>query len=70
METKTVAIPNISCGHCVKTIKNELESLDGVSEVSTDFPRSKSITVKWNAPADWKIISETLSEIGYPADEK
>jgi len=70
METKTVIIPNISCGHCVKAIKNELESIDGVSGVSTDFPQTKNVTVSWDAPADWKIISETLEEIGYPADEK
>ena len=31
METQTFTIPNITCGHCVMTIKNELLELDGVA---------------------------------------
>jgi hypothetical protein len=33
MEKRTFSVPSISCGHCVRTIKNELSELEGVSAV-------------------------------------
>ena len=42
MEKKTFSIPNISCGHCVMSIKNELGELEGVKSVEGN-PESKSI---------------------------
>ena len=66
MEKKTFSIPNISCGHCVMSIKNELVELDGVSTVEGS-PETKSIEVEWEAPASEEKIKETLKEINYPA---
>jgi len=68
METKTLSIPNISCGHCVMSIKKELSEMEGVSEVEGD-PGSKSITLEWDAPATLEKIKDTLKEINYPAAE-
>ena len=36
MEQKTFSIPNISCGHCVKTIQRELLEIPGVTGVEGD----------------------------------
>ena len=66
METKSFSIPNISCGHCVMTIKNELGELAGVSKVDGD-PDNKKITVDWDSPATLEQIVSTLKEINYPA---
>jgi copper chaperone CopZ len=66
MENKTFSIPNISCRHCVMTIKNELLELEGVKKVEGD-PESKKITVDWDAPADQEKIKALLKEINYPA---
>jgi len=66
MEKKTFSIPNISCGHCVMTIKNELNELDGVKSVDGN-PEAKSIDVEWDAPITEDKIIETLKEINYPA---
>lgn len=66
MEKQTFNIPNISCGHCVMSIKNELGELDGVSKVDGD-PESKSVTVEWDTPATLDRIKDTLKEINYPA---
>ena len=68
MSEKTVSVPNISCGHCVATIKRELSELKGVASVDGDVP-GKKVTVKWDQPASWERIAETLAEIGYPAKE-
>jgi copper chaperone CopZ len=66
MESKTVVVPNISCGHCVKTIENEVSELGGVVKVQAD-EASKKVTVEWNEPQNWAQISALLEEIGYPA---
>ena len=66
MEKTTFTIPNISCGHCVMSIKNELSDLTGVSAVDGD-PDLKSITVAWEAPVTLEIIKAQLREINYPA---
>jgi copper chaperone CopZ len=66
MEKKTFSIPNISCGHCVMSIKNELDELAGVSSVEGDA-ENKLITVEWESPATLEKIRDTLKEINYPA---
>jgi copper chaperone len=66
METKSVLINNITCSHCVKTIKSELSELDGIGEIELD-PKDKVLTVSWNPPLSWEHIEETLEEISYPA---
>ena len=66
MEKKTFSIPNISCGHCVMSIKNELSELEGVKSVDGN-PEAKSIDVEWDAPITEDKIIETLKEINYPA---
>jgi copper chaperone len=60
-------IPNISCGHCVATITNELNELDGVRQISGD-PQTKTITVDAQPPASEEQIKAKLVEIGYPAE--
>jgi copper ion binding protein len=66
MEKKTFSIPNISCGHCVNAIKNELNELDGISAVEGDI-EGKSVAVEWDAPASEDSIKNKLAEINYPA---
>ena len=68
MEKKTFYIPNISCGHCVNSIRNELEDLDGVLKVTGD-PEKKEINVEWETPATLDAIKEMLTEINYPSKD-
>ncbi len=67
METQTLTIPNISCGHCVAAVKDELTEIDGVASVEGD-PGEKTVTVKWNGPATLDTIKEKLIKINYPAE--
>ena len=67
MEKQTFVVPNISCGHCVMSIKNELNEIDGVKNVEGD-PDTKSITVEWESPTSASAIKEKLQEINYPAE--
>jgi copper chaperone CopZ len=66
MTTKTFNVPNISCGHCVMTIKRELGALAGVVSVEGDVD-AKTVTVSWDAPATEDSIRSLLAEINYPA---
>jgi copper chaperone CopZ len=66
VEKETLTVPNISCGHCVMSIKNELSEMDGVNSVEGS-PEAKSIMVEFESPATLEKIKETLKEINYPA---
>ncbi|NLD37915.1 MAG: heavy-metal-associated domain-containing protein [Desulfatiglans sp.] len=68
MTVKTFHIPNISCGHCVKSIKSELEEVSGVSRVDGD-PEKKVITVEYETPDALKTIHETLIDMNFPPDD-
>jgi copper chaperone len=66
MTTKTVSVPNISCGHCVMTIQREVGGLKGVAAVKADKD-ARQVTVSWDPDAtDWVVIENTLKEINYP----
>ncbi|RPJ26394.1 MAG: copper chaperone [Planctomycetaceae bacterium] len=66
MQTKKFEVPNISCGHCVMTIKNELSDLAGVTKVEADR-ETRMVTVEWQEPpATWEQIKNRLVEINYP----
>ena len=65
MNTVTYSIPNISCGHCVHTIKNEVGELPGVKAVQAD-QMAKNATITFEAPATEEIIKNLLAEINYP----
>ncbi|HLA45413.1 MAG TPA: heavy-metal-associated domain-containing protein [Aggregatilineales bacterium] len=65
MQSKTVSIPDISCGHCVMTIEHEVAELAGVVSVKAD-QQSKQAIFKWEEPATWSQIEALLREIEYP----
>jgi copper chaperone CopZ len=66
MANETFTIPNISCGHCVAAVKDELSELAGVQSVEGD-PTTKAVTVQFEAPATVAQIRSKLTEINYPA---
>ena len=64
MSSKTFEVPNIGWDGCVRTIKNELSQLAGVSKVD-GVVDTRMVTVEWDDPANWEEIVETLTEIDY-----
>lgn len=66
MDRTILNIPNISCGHCVATIENELKELSGVLKVAGN-PDTKQVDIQWDTPATLDIIRKTLEDINYPA---
>jgi copper chaperone len=69
MTSKTVSVPNISCGHCVMTIEREVGELGGVSAVKAD-QATRNVTVSWDPDAtSWDAIAELMKEINYAPAE-
>ena len=66
MNRQTFTIPNISCGHCVMAIQNELREMPGVRSVAGN-PENKTVAVDWESPASEEAIRAKLQEINYPA---
>ena len=65
-ESRTVNVPNISCGHCVNTIEREVAEVPGVCGVKAD-QASRNVTVSWDPDtADWVVIEDKMKEIAYP----
>ena len=68
MQTKTFKVPNISCGHCVHTIQNEVSELEGVKNVVA-VENTQTVTVEWEEPPlTWDNIKALLEEINYPPE--
>ncbi len=64
----TYHIPNISCHHCIHTIKMEVSELEGVKKVEGDV-KTKQVTIEFDAPANEERIKALLAEINYPVAE-
>lgn len=66
MTTVTYSIPNISCGHCVHTVKSEISEMPGVISVDAEIT-TKQATITFEPPATEDKIKSLLEEINYPA---
>jgi len=68
MTTLTLTIPNISCGHCVQTVQNEVGELTGVQRVVAD-QATRVVVIDFAPPATQDRIEARLAEIDYPAEK-
>jgi copper chaperone len=65
MQTVTLDIPNISCNHCVMSVKRETATVDGAEFVSGDVDTRK-VVVRVEDNQALASLKEALTEIGYP----
>jgi copper chaperone len=66
MEHVTLTAPDISCGHCVAAIKEEVGTLPGVASVDAD-PDTKRVEIDFD-PGQVSLaqIEAALDNAGYP----
>lgn len=70
MKTKTFRVPNISCGHCVMTIRQELSELLGITSVQAD-DQTRMVTLEWDESSlSWEQVRQLLQEINYPPEDQ
>lgn len=65
MKTVTLDIPNISCNHCVMSVKRETAVVDGAEFVRGDVD-AKQVVVRVEDDDALSALKEALAEIGYP----
>ncbi|MHB8647882.1 MAG: heavy-metal-associated domain-containing protein [Thermomicrobiales bacterium] len=69
METITMKAPDISCEHCVATVKKTAGQFPGVQSVDADAD-TKIITLTYDpAQVDLATVEEALDEEGYPVQK-
>jgi copper chaperone len=66
MTTATYQVTGMTCDHCVRAVTGELESLDGVREVTVALhPGGESaVTVRSAAPLTSEAVAAALDEAG------
>jgi copper chaperone len=65
MQTITVGVQGMSCGHCVKAVEGAVGKLAGVSLVEVSL-ENKSTTVTFDeSKVTAESIKETIAEQGY-----
>ena len=65
----TLNAPDISCDHCIQTIKSTVEKLPGVRFVSGD-PGTKSVIIEHDpALTEMEAIEAAMEEEGYPVQK-
>jgi copper ion binding protein len=68
MEHVTVTAPDISCAHCVATVKEAVGALPGVASIEAD-PESKRVEIDFDpGRVSLAQIAAALDEAGYPID--
>jgi copper chaperone CopZ len=69
MEHATVTAPDISCGHCVATVKSAVGALPGVAGVTAD-ETTKRVEIDFDPNrVSLAQIEAALDEAGYPAQK-
>jgi copper chaperone len=69
MEKATLQAPDISCDHCIQSIKRAVDALPGASFVSGN-PEEKRVVVEYD-PAQTPLanIEAAMEEEGYPVQK-
>lgn len=62
-----VNISGMTCGHCVASVTEELQEIDGVENVEVDLNKSgaSTTTITSNKELSHSEISEAVAEAGY-----
>jgi copper ion binding protein len=60
-------VQGMTCGHCVRSVTEEVSAIDGVSGVEVDLRAGgvSTVTVSSAAPVDADRVREAVEEAGY-----
>ena len=62
--TFTGTVTGMTCGHCVASVTEEVEALEGVTDVAVDLS-SGGLTVTSDRPLDPTAVRGAVEEAGY-----
>ena len=65
--TTTYQVDGMTCGHCAKSVTEELTALDGVKDVIVDLVAggTSNVTVVSDEPIAQDDVSAAVTEAGY-----
>ena len=61
---QTIKIEGMHCSGCAARVKNALNSIPGVRDVSVDL-NAKSATIFADAPLDLSLLAEKIDLLGF-----
>lgn len=64
MTTKTLSVPDISCGHCKESIEGAVNELSGVDAVEVSI-EAKTVEVSFKDDLELAQIVGAIEEQGY-----
>ena len=65
MTHKDIQVEGMTCGHCVETVTQAVNSLEGVNQVSVDLDK-KQVSVDFDeSRTDVDAVSSKITEVGF-----
>jgi len=64
MSTSTFTVTGMTCGHCVRSVTEEVSDIPGVLDVQVDLATGR-LTVSSTTPLDASAVRAAVEEAGY-----
>jgi copper chaperone len=64
VEKQTYTVAGMTCGHCVRSVTEEVGALEGVTDVAVDLPTG-ALAVTSDRPLDEAQVRGAVEEAGY-----
>jgi copper chaperone len=64
MNQTTYAVTGMTCSHCVASVTEEINEINGVTDVAVDLPTG-AVTVTSDRPIDGADVRAAIEEAGY-----
>ncbi|MFC6286978.1 heavy-metal-associated domain-containing protein [Nocardioides sp. GCM10027113] len=62
--TRTFTVTGMTCGHCVASVTEEVQEIDGVQDVAVEL-ETGTLTVTSAQPLDDSAVQAAVEEAGY-----
>ena len=69
MSRTVLKIEGMTCGHCVKSVTEALERVDGVSSAEVDLGAGRAVVEHDETQADTRALVAAVIDEGYTAEE-
>jgi copper chaperone CopZ len=64
MNINTYVVTGMTCGHCVASVTEEINDIEGVTDVVVDLPTG-AVTVTSDTPLADEAVRAAVEEAGY-----
>lgn len=68
MHTTQIHVTGMTCGHCVHSVSEELNKIEGVLDTSVDL-ETGLVTINSQSPIVDEILQKAVNEAGYQIQE-